>query len=163
MHHHTGIFCLPSYYLPCNIWKKWLSVRVNRIFVLPWLKSENPLILNAFGPLQIASRVSKAYISTRLQFFVREPGLSRGHECVLRFLKDLKQLPPKLMLLIFHCHFFSLSLCLRLISLPLSISLSISVSLSISRYVNDLMCRQRRHLCEANVRRHQSFHHNGEP
>lgn len=30
-------------------------------------------------------------------------------------------------------------------------------------YVNDLICRQRRHLCKANVRRHQSFHHCGEP
>lgn len=32
-----------------------------------------------------------------------------------------------------------------------------------SGYVNDLICRQRRHLCKANVRRHQSFHHRGEP
>lgn len=30
-------------------------------------------------------------------------------------------------------------------------------------YVNDLICWQRGHLCKANVRRHQSFHHHGEP
>lgn len=39
----------------------------------------------------------------------------------------------------------------------------ISLFICISGNINDLICRQRRHLCKANVRRHQSFHHHGEP
>ena len=128
--------------------EKRLSVSVNRIFVLPGPKSENPFILNAFGPLQIASIVSKAYISSPLQFFVCEPDLSRGHECVLCFRKDLKQLPLKLMLLIFpHRFLFSLSLCLRLISLPLCVSLHLYQSLSPSLVMLMIWCAGRGGTC----------------
>lgn len=42
-------------------------------------------------------------------------------------------------------------------------SISLCLYRRVSGYINDLICRQRRHLCKANVRRHQSFHHHGEP
>lgn len=126
-------------------------------FVVTGLKCENPLILNAFELLQIVSGVSMAYNNTS--------ELPRGHECMLCVGKIWSKRSRFILSFFSLFLFFTLSFCLHLISLFLCLPLYLyqSLSISISGYVNDLMCGQRRHLCEANVRRHQSFHHNGEP